>query len=301
MPIPESQIETWSHRSQTNTAVKGHEDVRSAVRGTRSHVAGVSFTDYLQGSYRNYTNTMRDHDVDVVLQLNQSFFYDIDRLPADYQDWYRRVVTPATFTLEQFRDGVVRTLKDAFGASAVKDGNKAITVTGMPGVRLDADVLACQQYRLYTSFDGDLSRGYIEGVKFRSKNDGRWIINFPEHHYQNGVQKQAATGDWFKATVRVFKNARSAMVEKSLIGPDLAPSYFIQGLLYNVPNNQFGGGHRINFDDVIAWLSWNTEQYGTFMCQNGLIPLFGPSSEQWNISDAILFVREFRRMDGNWR
>lgn len=71
MPIPASQIETWSRRSQTDTAMRAHEDLRNAVRGARySTVRDLDFSDYLQGSYRNYTNTVRDHDVDVVLQLD---------------------------------------------------------------------------------------------------------------------------------------------------------------------------------------------------------------------------------------
>lgn len=38
---------------------------------------------------------------------------------------------------------------------------------------------------------------------------------------------------------RVFKNMRSRLVESGLIEAGTAPSYFIEGLLYNVPNEKF--------------------------------------------------------------
>ncbi len=55
MPIPESQIETWSHRSQTQTAVKAHEDIRGVLRAPNSPFSGIDFEDYLQGSYNSST------------------------------------------------------------------------------------------------------------------------------------------------------------------------------------------------------------------------------------------------------
>lgn len=300
MAIPKSQLETWSHRSQTNTAVKAHEDIREVLREPSSLVASISFEDYLQGSYRNYTNIFRDHDVDIVIQLDASFFYNIDRLAESSQTWYRQVVEPATYKLDDFRDGVLETLRSAFGSSAVEDSNKAIRVTGESGIRLDADVLVCQEYREYVSFDGSTNRGYVEGIKFWTQDDQRWVINFPKQHYDNGVAKQESTGNWFKPTVRVFKNLRNYLVDRDLIPDDCAPSYFIQGMLYSVPNDRFGYTPRQNFEDVLNWLSRSIDAYTSFLCQNGIVPLFGYSDEQWNTVDMVLFLRAIRDLDESW-
>ena len=45
------------------------------------------------------------------------------------------------------------------------------------------------------------------------------------------------------------------MLDNGLIAAGLAPSYFIEGLLYNVPIDRFGGGRQLpNFLDVLNWL-----------------------------------------------
>jgi hypothetical protein len=300
LAIPESQLETWSHRPQTDTAVRAHEAVRGALRKPSSSVAGIDFEDYLQGSYRNDTNIYGDYDVDIVIQLNGSFFYGIDRLSESDQARYRRTVIPATYKLDTFRAAVMATLRAELGAAAVTDDNKVIHVAGKSGVRLDADVLVAEQYRDYVSFDGSTERGYIEGIKFWAQDDERWIVNYPKLHYENGVAKQKETGDWFKPTVRTFKNIRNYLVDRNLIPEDAAASYFIQGMLYNVPRPYFGLTHRQNFEDVLEWLSNAIDSHVTFVCQNGIVPLFGYTPEQWNTTDMTLFLRAIRDLDRAW-
>lgn len=303
MGIPESQLETWGNRSQTDTAINAHETIRAAVRNRPLPIAGVRFEDYLQGSYRNHTNTVQDHDVDIVLELTSSFWYEDTALNAEQKARLRAAIAPATYSLSAFRDEILCTLYGAFGA-AVDPGNKAIAVAGQAGVRRDADVIVCQTYRHYHRFDGDPSRGYTRGICFRDQRDGRLIVNYPQQHYDNGVAKQEVTREWFKRTVRIFKNARNHLIRNGAIADGSASSYFLQGLLYNVPPEEFGGGWRLNFSDVLRWLSAQAvtprcEQ--EFTCQNGLIKLFGPSPEQWDICDARRFLVELHRLDANWR
>jgi hypothetical protein len=50
-----------------------------------------------------------------------------------------------------------------------------------------------------------------------------------------------------------FKNMRNAMVEKGLLADGLAPSYFIEGMLSNVPNDKFTGDYG---DMWIACFNW---------------------------------------------
>jgi hypothetical protein len=149
MPVPATQLETWSRRSQTDTAMRAHEDLRDAVRDARySAVRDLDFSDYLQGSYRNYTNTVRDHDVDVVLQLNTCRTSDFSLLPHQDAAVLQGIELPAIYTLTHFRPGVVAALRMAFGGSSVQEGNKSIRVVGAPGAKLDADLVICQQHRL---------------------------------------------------------------------------------------------------------------------------------------------------------
>ena len=53
---------------------------------------------------------------------------------------------------------------------------------------------------------------------------------------------------WLKPLARIFKNMRSRMVDVGLIKAGLAPSYFVEGLLYNVPNEKL----RSNYQSCVA-------------------------------------------------
>lgn len=300
MGIPESQLKTWANRSQTDTAIRAHTDVRSLLSSNKSLVKEIPYRDYLQGSYRNNTNIYRDHDVDIVVELSGSFFFDDSRLATYDSQRLRSHITPATYELVSFRDRVLKTLVSHFGASKVHNGNKAIRVDGVSGVRLDADVVVCEEYREYTSFTGSLLSGFVQGVKLWAEDDQEWIVNFPQQHYDNGVTKQEETDDWFKPTVRVFKNARNYLHDNSRLATGVAPSYFLQGLLYNVPRDRFGGIACLNFIDVLRWLRNNTERFPSFVCQNELRLLFDPSGEQWSERNATVFLRALAKLDDEW-
>ena len=60
-------------------------------------------------------------------------------------------------------------------------------------------------------------------------------VNYPKQHSDNLTQKHQETGQWLKPTIRIFKNMRTRMWQIGIIGDGVAPSYYIEGLLYNVP------------------------------------------------------------------
>lgn len=289
MPLSSTQIETWGHHPQTQTAVNSHQAIRNAIL---SHKVWLQKPDiFLQGSYANDTNTYRDHDVDVVVQANEDalFRFDIDLLPQHDKDRFREQVSTPCITLEGFREEIIGILRNRFGWSNVTVGNKAIKITGESGQRLDADVVICKQYRKFITYTGTLSEGYIEGISFIDGN-GREITNYPKLHKYNGIWKQEETRNWFKRTVRVFKNARSYLVDNGLLEYGVAPSYFIQGLLYNVDHSAFGNNHHQNFNDVLWSLVNNQDSWQNFRCQNGIDDLFGDTPEQWDMASALKFV-----------
>ncbi len=150
-----------------------------ALKDSRSPVWLIDFDTYLQGSYRNYTNTVRDHDVDLVVQLNQTFAYDTSSLTPQEAYLASTIIPPAIYPFEEFRQSVIDHLRNVFGWSKVKVGAKAVRVTGEPGVKMDADVVICKQHRTYTYFNGDPKLGYFEGIAFYDQRDGRMIINYP--------------------------------------------------------------------------------------------------------------------------
>ncbi len=232
MPIPESQLERWSHQGATESSAAAYQAVRNAIeRSAKLQTHSVEV--YLQGSYRNSTNIRGESDVDIVVQSRATFFYNVEQLSgADRQTV--EALPAATYGWDEFRADVLAALISYFGAPRVVDRNKCITVLNAGGIGISADVVPAFTHRRYIR-----SLTYVEGIAFRTQRDHRLIVNYPKQHYDNGVDKQDRTGSEFKATVRIYKNARSDLVDKGAMTEALAPSYFIECLMFNVPDSVF--------------------------------------------------------------
>ena len=297
MSIPESKLETWSHQGAVTTSKKTHESIRIALN-SYNWPTGVNFEVYLQGSYKNSTNIRGDSDVDVVAQLNSAFVSDLSNL-ADYQKiLFKQVHSDATYLWTNFRADVICALRNYFGYSAVNDtGNKSLKVVGNSN-RLPADVVACIQYRKYKAFMSLNDQSYVEGMEFYTLREGRRVVNFPKVHYQNGTEKNGRTFNRFKQTIRIFKNARTNLVTHGIINQELAPSYFLECLLYNVPDSNFSFNHQDTYCSVINWLL--NANMNIFVCQNEQIYLFGVTPEQWSTTKAKELLNRLVDLWNNW-
>jgi predicted nucleotidyltransferase len=289
MPIPESQLETWSHQGAVTTAKQTHESVRAALRAY-NWPGRVDCEVYLQGSYKNDTNIRGDSDVDIVVQLNSAFGSNLS------EDWKRHFgFTSATYGWEEFRSDTLKALRDRYGYSEVSEGKKALKLTTS---YLPADVVVCLQYRKYP--DRPRSEDdFVEGMTFWVPSENRWVINYPKLHYENGVRKNQDTNERYKPTVRMFKNARTYLIERKVIPVDLAPSYFLECLLYNVPNDKFGSDFQSTFCNVINWLL--KADFSQFVCQNEELHLFGNTPEQWSEDKARRFLQAMVKLWEDWR
>jgi hypothetical protein len=83
----------------------------------------------------------------------------------------------------------------------------------------------------------------------------------------------------------MFKNVRNYLVRRGELEDSLAPSYFLECLLYNVPDAAFGTSWVNTYRAVLQRL-WTTPLSG-YVCQNGVDSLFGPSAVQWNQQAAL--------------
>ena len=66
--------------------------------------------------------------------------------------------------------------------------------------------------------------------------------------------KHQGTDGWLKPMVRVLKNMRSKLVDKGRLQTGDAPSYYLEGLLYNVPSDKFGSSYGDSLCNAINWL-----------------------------------------------
>jgi hypothetical protein len=96
----------------------------------------------------------------------------------------------------------------------------------------------------------------------------------------------------------MFKVARNHLVENDVIGNKTASSYFIECLLYNVPNDLFKESFSQTYSDIVKYLkSVNLKQ---FKSQNGVRQLFGKSKDLWNVGDAQKFILALEQMWRKW-
>jgi len=299
MPISEQQLEAWSHQGSIITSSSTYSSVRAALAAVSSPLRTVNHEIYLQGSYKNDTNIRGDSDVDVIVQLNSTFARDVSALPADQVVLQRNEYAIATYNLPELRRDVLQSLRDYYGAACVQEGDRSIKLRASPG-RLAVDVIPSMLLKKYQYFYSDQCQQYVEGVKIFSREQNREIVNFPKKHYSNGVAKQSAsrTNGCYKSAVRMFKNARTYLTGHHALGDGVAPSYFVECLVYNAPDSAFGGSLQDTFVGVLN--SFRGAAPDALWCQNEEQKLFGATQEQWNVEDARAFLNSLSNMWSRW-
>lgn len=248
MAVAEKQLETWSKQGPTGQFTDTYNTLRSHLLDKGAPYPVTVVDVFLQGSYGNTTNVYADSDVDIVLKHTGSFYYDISDLPKHQQAAFEADHSgSASYGYTKFKIDAESYIKRLY--NDVQVGNKAVFVPGNNG-RRNADILVCEEFHHYTSYEPS-NVNYHEGVAFFS--NGKRINNFPKQHSDNCSSKHQATNENFKPMVRVFKNMRNTMIEKGLLAEGVAPSYFIEGMLWNVPNDKFDG----DFGDMwVACYNW---------------------------------------------
>ncbi|MEL7562467.1 nucleotidyltransferase [Dehalogenimonas sp. 4OHTPN] len=279
MAISEAQLNTWSHQGPTTSSSITYESIRYALR-PEVMPSDIEFDIYLQGSYKNNTNTRGDSDVDIVVELTSSFWSNLNDIQKKSLG-----ITPSNYGWDLFRSDVISALTSQYGPF-VKPGNKCINIDPSSG-RIPADIVVSIQYRWY---DADLSLEPINGIAIKPQNKSDLIISYPKIHYDKCVDKNERTGEWFKRTVRLFKNIRNYLSDNNEMDIKAVPSYLLESLLFNVPDSQFGNTFQHTFCNTVNWLYTSELTICTFPSLRG--PICGNGPEQWHIDQAKGFVNK---------
>lgn len=297
MSIPEAQLETWAHQGAVNQSRDTYAALKTVLEDPRSPYFAKSFESFLQGSYGNDTNVFRDSDVDIVMRLDSTWYHDADTLaPDQYRAFQAAHPGSADYGLSQFKPEVGAWLSRHF--PGVATGSKAIFVPGQ-GARRDCDVLPCARFRYYYEFKSSSDQKFVEGICFFVNGLTR-VVNFPKQHMANCSAKHQSTSQWFKPTVRIFKNMRNRMVDEGLLADGVAPSYFIEGLLWNCPTTCFGGSYCDTFVGTFNYLT--KADRSSFFCPNGIHLLHGENTHtSWPSSRCQAFLDALRGFWNNWK
>ena len=264
------------------------ENTENAIKNAIQKDAKLSQMEifvFAQGSYKARTSVRQDSDVDICVCLNSTFFsrYPEGKTREDYGN------TDGSITFAEFKNLVETALKNYFGSDKVIRGNKAFDIHSN-SYRVDADVVPAFAYRYYNGGGED---DYIKpaGIGFLTDKGVR-INNWPKQAYENGVSKQSNTGERFKKMVRVMKKMRNKMQEDNITSASDVPSFLIESMVWNVPDNGFNSDDY--YDDVkyVVANCFNKtikDEDCKEMCEVNNIKYLFHSSQPWNRAQAHSF------------
>ncbi len=219
---------------------------------------------FLQGSYANSTCIHESSDVDIVVVCK-----------GYYMESYK-----SESELKYLRTDLYNEIEGACNFHFKLD-KKTIKYQGSLKYS-QTDILPCIYYR---------SRYGPTGIAFYDYSENRYVVNYPKQHKENGIEKNKRTNDSYKRTVRIFKNLRDELIYEKMIGSKTAPSYFLECLLYNVPDYCFNDYAPNSFYNVLDWLLSNQWSFINMKCQNGIHYLFNDFNG-WNLKDCRKFIFE---------
>ncbi|MFT4438139.1 nucleotidyltransferase [Caballeronia sp. 15715] len=296
MAIPEDQLTQWAQIGAQVTSKDTYATIKLALESADAGYANKNYKIFLQGSYRNDTNIFKESDVDVVIMLESVFYYDLTPLPEPQKVAFSAAHPDALYTAEAFRAHVLDVLKKRFGDDAVP-GSKAVEIQPRHS-RRKADVLIAVEHKKYRRFTAVGNEEQVAGICF-FKSDGTKVVNYPRLHRKNLTAKNQETNQWMKHIIRIFKNARQRMIEQRVLEHGQAPSYYLEGLLYNVPVDRFGNTYD---DSVVRCINWLVEaNRATFLCANRQYRLLDDSPEvSWNSKDCNAFLNGFVQLWKGW-
>lgn len=288
--------ETWLRNSIGPASATEEQDrdrtekrIRDAILASPRLAGNVRV--FVKGSYANGTNVRRDSDVDVAVEWKR-WSYISRANAATSLSWEElgtsEAVEPLPPEPPEYRTWVEAALVAAFGHAAVNtDGNKAITVAG-GSTTLDADVVPCFKHKRYTDRGVDPS----VGIRLYPRT-GRAIENWPEQHRINGIRKNDSnnTRRRYKEIVRALKRLENDMVETGALDSEVH-GYFIECLLYNLPNATFlGDSYRATTTNVLAalWHALENDEHDEWVEVNGRKWLWY-GGQTWTPEEASRFA-----------
>lgn len=238
-----------------------------------------------KGSYTNNTNVRQDSDVDIAVVRTDFYYFDASELRLDD----RESGSGSTYPLENlaFRNSLANSIKNRFGDNCDITGSTAIELSENAG-RVSADIVPSFEFHKYY-YDGVGNISVHIGQKV-FKTDGASVVNYPDQQLENGRTKNTITGGRYKKLVRILKRAENDLVESGEIEP--LPSYFMECLMYRVPNRLFNhDGDTPLTDDLISAIVhiWDaTKPDGdatTWLEPNEIKSLFG-GTQKWTMAEA---------------
>jgi hypothetical protein len=264
LPIPEEQLEAWSRPGSAKGSMETYASLTRVIESPLSGYASRPYKVFLQGSHANGTDNWSDTELDIVIQLDDCYYADISQLTIEEAEAWERSSENAAYAFNEFRSDVLALLTRNYRRD-VSMGNKTIHIAA-DRRRWSARVLAAIQFRRYSRFHSPSDQCYEQGICFFDASGAR-IANFPRQHAENLARKDEETNGTLKPMIRLLKSIRSKLVGVGALGHGIAPSYFLEGLLYNVPSERFTPDYSTCFLNILNWLQHEADK-NELVCAN---------------------------------
>jgi tRNA nucleotidyltransferase (CCA-adding enzyme) len=283
MNFSEQQLITWSKPVSTSEDQKCQNAISQVTAALKSNF-GNKISIFLQGSYRNNTNVRQNSDVDIVMRYDEAYYPDLQRLSDVDKATYNAQSISGEYNFDDLKADTQSALKEVF-TTDVQRNNKCIQVNGN-SYRITADVIPCFVLKRFKT----LHTVEAEGIKFYS-DDRKEIISFPNQHYSNGTAKTEQTYRLYKRMVRILKVINYRLIDEGTISDNLASSFFIECLVYNVQNVNFiSGNYTQTLRNVIVRIYEDMKSNADYTEVNELFWLFSNKNPRTR-KDAIDFMQ----------
>ncbi|MBV9872123.1 MAG: hypothetical protein JO214_16025 [Frankiaceae bacterium] len=185
-----------------------------------------------------------------------------------------------------FRINMATYLKGKFGADCDTSGSTAIELAENSG-RVRADIVPSYSHVMYCYDPWGRVATHEGQIVYRT--DGTTVINYPDQQLRNGIQKNKDTATRYKQLVRILKRLENDLVDAGRM--NALPSYFMECLMYRVPNDRFGdasaSGLSVDLRRCIAYIFAAADDGSAerWLEPNEIKPLFG-NGQKWSSADA---------------
>jgi hypothetical protein len=243
---------------------------------------------YLQGSYESETNIAFQSKLEMVVEVKKTNeFSPFAMTPDDFimfDNFY--IEFNRFFDVKKFKEVLIPAIEAEIGVK-IETGPVNFMIPMHGELQHDVDVCPCFYYKYF-----DVSGGSIRGKLVYDNVIGENYLIFTNLHAENGKLKDEMTNGNFKKVVRMMKTL-IAISRREDGNIKFTRGYYIECLLYNVPNEMY-----FSLDDdilsvfmkVINWL--NFASLSNFVCQNQIWSLWGGADGFWNKDSARRFIND---------
>lgn len=275
-------LDKWSRKIKSDKLDETVAAVKNALAAYKKFPPAVKVAYYPHGSHHNLTNVQFSTPVDLIVEVTS-----VTGSNKDKKDPFEKKM----FSYQSFRGDIIRAMQNAFGDSAVSEGNNSIHIAGTPS-RQAANVLVCFKYKLFIRHGRDEVER--EGVAFYTKDEKRLIINFPKQHHTYEAVKDKGSQGQFLPTVRVFKNIRNRLVTGGYLDGARVPSYFLESFISNAPSGMFTADYANSIATLLDF--WKKNAWRNYLAIDGFRSLWGEAPQSWNEQDARYFLDTLRKV-----